>query len=133
MGAGSRANPPAPHGFAQDGLLFLQADSLYEQGSSPLCLVWKDPVCSRFFIDHDEETVTHITPSYDLNYPADAIAVSASDGSSSAVAHGTLHSDCTMPGSTVVLPSTSHLNLYPFSFETFQITHFVVLFYIFVV
>lgn len=42
------------HGFIQDGLLFIHKETHYELGVTPLVLLWKDPHCSRFFLETED-------------------------------------------------------------------------------
>lgn len=55
--------------YPRDGLYLLHMEGHYALGSSPLALLWKDPHCSRYFIDTDSEgkqlpeqvqTITHL-------------------------------------------------------------------------
>ena len=41
--------------FDRDGLLFLHKGMMYAPGGTPLALLWKDPSCSRFFLETDAE------------------------------------------------------------------------------
>ena len=40
-----RAAHSGPLPFQRDGCLFLHKDALYQAGSTPLVLVWKDAIC----------------------------------------------------------------------------------------
>ncbi len=42
---------PVP--YERDGLLLLHKEAYYHQGMTPLALLWKDAVCSRYVIDTD--------------------------------------------------------------------------------
>ena len=44
--------------YPRDGLYLLHKEGHYALGSSPLALLWKDPLCSRYFIDTDQQGVT---------------------------------------------------------------------------
>lgn len=41
----------------RDGCYFLHKQGLYETGTTPLALVWKDAHCSRYILDTDAEGV----------------------------------------------------------------------------
>ena len=41
----------------RDGLYLLHKEGHYSLGASPLALLWKDPHCSRYFIDTDQQGV----------------------------------------------------------------------------
>ncbi|CAN6464783.1 unnamed protein product [Victoria cruziana] len=43
--------------FTRDGLLFYNKHAHYQTGNTPLSLVWKDQVCSQYFIDTDSKGV----------------------------------------------------------------------------
>lgn len=41
--------------YQRDGLAFVHRDAHYVPGPSPLALLWKDALCSRYFIDTDKQ------------------------------------------------------------------------------
>ena len=45
----------APVPFTRDGIQFLAKDGNYELGVTPLCVMWKDPATSDFFLDENAD------------------------------------------------------------------------------
>ena len=45
----------APVPFTRDGIQFLAKDGNYELGVTPLCVMWKDPATSDFFLDENPD------------------------------------------------------------------------------
>ena len=45
----------APAPYAKNGLFFAHREAHYQLGLTPLCLVWKDPACCRYFVDTERD------------------------------------------------------------------------------
>ena len=50
-GLGTAYSGPVP--FQRDGLYMLHKEGHYSLASTPLAVLWKDSLCSRYFIDTD--------------------------------------------------------------------------------
>ncbi|KAI7835612.1 hypothetical protein COHA_010489 [Chlorella ohadii] len=69
-----------PVSFTRDGILLLHKEGQYEPGTStPLALLWKDAVCSQYFIDTDAAGVPLAQQQVVLEYRMDRTVATADD------------------------------------------------------
>jgi snurportin-1 len=77
--AGIRSAYSGPVPFTRDGLYFVHRSAMYQCGQTPLALVWKDPHCSRYFVDTDPSGVPLREQHMILKYCQDRSVVTSDD------------------------------------------------------
>ncbi|GAQ80912.1 m3G-cap-specific nuclear import receptor [Klebsormidium nitens] len=65
--------------YQRDGLLFYNKEAHYSLGVTPLVLLWKDPLCSNYFLDTDSKGTIPTEQQVVLRLRADGTVASSDD------------------------------------------------------